>query len=355
MMSGVSSPPAAARAVPHRRLRVAVVVVSVAAAIAGSVVLATRHTTHPVSAHTGGLRPGGKVVAAIPVGHATPPWRGGGPMAIGEGAVWAVGNAESTLSRIDPARNAVVKKIELDPPEEMAAGDGAVWLTYPSENTVARFDPATSKVTKTIHVGPNPEGIAVSPGAVWVANADGPSLSRIDPATNHVVATIPLGSPGPCCADHMNVAASSRAVWVAVTNRNRVVRVDPATNRVAETVATDFQQCGSLAFGKQAVWAASGYCGGDNGDSNGVVERIDAHTKATTGRLSEVFPDGLTVAFGSVWVAVKGTANVDRVDPRTARLSGRLHVGGYLARIGSGFGSIWAEDDFGRIVRIDPT
>jgi YVTN family beta-propeller protein len=329
-----------------------VVAASVAGAIAGSILLATHHSTEQVSARRGTLPPAGKVVAAIHVGHALPAWRGGGPLAIGAGAVWAVSNAEETLSRIDPARNAVVAKIKLAAPEEMAAGDGAVWLTYPSENSVTRIDPATSKVAATIRVGPNPEGIAVSPGAVWVANADGPSLSRIDPATNRVVATIRLGPPGPLYADHVNVAASPRAVWVAVANRNRIVAVDPATNRVVETAAIDFEQCGYLALGKTAVWAASGLC---SGDGDGVVARIDVHTTATTARLTEVFPDGLTVAFGSVWVAVKGTGNVDRIDPRTARLVGRLHVSGYLARIGSGFGSIWAEDEFGRVVRIKPT
>lgn len=352
MMNGVTSPRPAARAIPYRRFRAVVVAASVTGAIAGSILLATHHSTEQVSARRGTLPPGGKVVAAIHVGHAVPPWRGGGPIAIGAGGVWAVSNAEETLSRIDPARNAVVAKIKVAAPEEMAAGDGAVWLTYPSENTVARLDPATNKVTATIHVGPNPEGIAVSPGAVWVANADDPSLSRIDPATNRVVATIRVGPSGPCCLDHMNVAASSRAVWVGVRNRNRIVRVDPATNRVVETAAIDFEQCGYLALGKAAVWAASGYCGDD---SAGVVARIDVHTKATTGRLAEVFPDGLAVAFGSVWVAVKGTGNVDRIDPRTARLVGRLHVSGLLARIGSGFGSIWAEDEFGRVVRIKPT
>jgi len=351
MMNGVSSARPVARAIPYRRFRALVVATSVAGAIAGSILLATHHSTEQVSARKGTLPPGGKVVAAIHVGHAVPPWRGGGPMAIGARAVWAVSNAEETLSRIDPARNAVVAKIKIAAPEEMAAGDGGVWLTYPSENTVTRLDPRTNKLRATIHVGSNPEGIAVSPGAVWVANADDPSLSRIDPTTNRVVATIRLGPPGPCCLDHMNVAASSRAVWVAV-NRNRIVRVDPATNRVVGTAALDFEQCGYLAFGKAAVWAASGTCGDD---SSGVVARIDAHRNATTGRLAEVFPEGLAVAFGSVWAAVKGTGNVDRIDPRTARLVGRLHVSGYLARIGSGFGSIWAEDEFGRILRIKPT
>jgi YVTN family beta-propeller protein len=353
MMAGVSSRTASAPAGPYRRFRVAVVAASVAGAIAGSVLLATQRSGEQGTARKAGLPAGGKVIAQIHVGHAVPPWRGGGPMAIGGRAVWAVSNAEQTLSRIDPARNVVVAKVKLAAPEEIAAGDGGVWLTYPSDDTVIRVDPETTKVAAKIRVGPNPEGIAVSPGAVWVANADGPSLSRIDPVTNRVVATIPLGRAGPCCAEHMNVAAASRAVWVAVTNTNRIVRVDPRTNHVVETAATDFQQCGSLAFGKAAVWAASGYCGGNQ--EGGLVARIDARTTTTTARVDEVFPDGLAVAFGSVWVAVKGTGNVDRIDPRTARLVGRLHTSGFLSRIASGFGSIWAEDEFGRILRIDPT
>jgi len=348
MMNRVSSPLPTTRATPRRRFRAAVVAASVAGAIVGSVLLATHRSNEKESVRTGALPAGGKVVAAIRVGHGGRPPMGGGAMAVGEDAVWAMSDAAQTLSRIDPARNAVVAKIKVSPPEAVAAGDGAVWLTYPFDNTVYRIDPATNKVAATIHVGPRPEGIAVSPGAVWVATADGPSLSRIDPATNRVVATIPLGSKRACCAEHMNVAASPGAVWVGLTNGNRIVRVDPATNRVVETVPLDYGPCGFLATDKTGVWSTSA-CGGD------VFTRVDVRTKKVTARHAAVHPVGLGFAFGSAWVAVTGTGNIDRIDPATGRLAGRLHVSGLVVRLGAGFGSIWVTDDFGRILRIDPT
>jgi len=119
-------------------------------------------------------------------------------------------SAVSTLTRIDPARNAVVARIKVKSvracpqfPQscgEAAAGDGAVWVSLVPDNTVERIDPQTNTVTETIPVGPQPEGIAVSPGAVWVANRGDPSVSRIDPTTNRVVATIPVGPASACCS-----------------------------------------------------------------------------------------------------------------------------------------------------------
>ncbi len=77
-----------------------------------------------------------------------------------------------------------------------------------------------------------------------------------------------------------------------------------------------------------------------------------ARTKSRA--VAEVAPVGLDVAFGSVWVADSGSGNVDRIDPRTRRLVARLHVSGLIMRLGAGFGSIWVNDDFGRVLRIKP-
>ena len=138
----MSSPLPTTRATPRRRFRAAVIAASVAGAIVGSVLLATHRSNEKETARTGGLPAGGKVVAAIRVGHGGRPPMGGGAMAVGEGAVWAMSDAAKTLSRIDPARNAVVAKIKVWPPEAVAAGEGAVWLTYPFDNAVYRIDPA---------------------------------------------------------------------------------------------------------------------------------------------------------------------------------------------------------------------
>ena len=196
------------------------VLASLVAAIVGSVLLTEKANGPTGSTAALALPPGGKVVARIRIGRGNVVLgqKGGGPLAVGEGAVWAMNDAKATLMRIDPARNVIVARIKVGTPEAAAAGDGAVWLSNPSMNIVTRVDPATNTVTATVPVGPKPQGIAVSPGAVWVANAGGPSVSRIDPATNPVVATIRVGPKGACCAEHTSVIASPRAVWVALAN-----------------------------------------------------------------------------------------------------------------------------------------
>src|SRR5690242_12118480 len=243
-----------------------------------------------------------------------------------------------------------VARIKVDPPEAAAAGDGAVWLSNPSYDTVTRVDPATNTVTATIAVGPQPEGIAVSPGAVWVANAGsladagGPSVSRIDPATNRVVATIRVGLKGDCCAQHTDLIASPRAVWVALANGNSIVHVDPATNRVVATARVGYPPCGMLAADKTGVWSAG---------CSDQVGRIDSRTNKLTVKLTELDPEGIELAFGSVWVAL-GSGNVDQLHPHSGRLVARLHIVGLPVRLGVGFGSVWVNDDFGRVLRIKP-
>jgi DNA-binding beta-propeller fold protein YncE len=292
------------------------------------------------------LPPGGKVIARIPLGRGAPPPLGGGGFAVGEGAVWAMSDAESTLMRIDPATNTVVAKIKASPPESVAAGAGAVWLSYPSENVVRRIDPRTNKVTATIRVVPQPTGLAVAPGAVWVAAAGGPSIARIDPATNRVVATLRLGPRAACCSEHMSLTAGPGAVWVAVPNANKIVRVDPARNRVVTTVKLPYTPCAFLVADRLGVWSAGGGCAD-------VVARIDARTNRVATKVYEPHAVGLGLFHGSVWTAVIDSANVDRIDPRTG-LVARLHVGGTPVRLGVGFGSIWVNDDNGRVLRIQP-
>jgi virginiamycin B lyase len=290
---------------------------------------------------------GAKVVARIPLGRgASAPF--GGALAVGEGAVWAMNDASSTLVRIDPARNAVAARINVSPPAAAAAGDGAVWLSYASSNSVSRIDPATNKVTATIHVGPQPDGIAISPGAVWVADAGGPSVSRIDPATNRVVATIRVGPKLACCSEHMSLSATHGTLWVAVPNANQIVRIDPATNHLVGTLNISYSPCAYLVADHGGVWSAGGGCAD-------VVGRFDVRTKTLTAMVIEPHAVGLALAFGSVWTAVIDSADVDRIDPRTGRVIARLHVGGTPVRLGVGFGSVWVNDDNGRVLRIRPT
>ncbi len=287
-------------------------------------------------------RAGAQLVASIRV----PPQ--GGAFTVGEGAVWAMSDATSTLMRIDPARNAVVARIHVSSRvDEAAAGEGAVWLSHPEENTVSRIDPATNKVSATIHI-PWPSGVAVSPGAVWIADEGGPSVERVDPATNRVVATIRVGPVRECCAERMGLTASSDAVWVAVNAGRKVVRIDPRTNKVVDSIGLGhFMPCGYIVADRSAVWSAGATC-------TAAVVRIDPRARKVTAELAEPHAVGMALAFGSLWVVVFETGDVDRIDPRTGQVVARLHVGGWPVRLSVGFGSVWVNDDKGRVLRIRP-
>ena len=145
----------------------------------------------------------------------------------------------------------------------------------------------------------------------------------------------------------MNLFATRRAVWVAVPNANTIVRIDPATNRVVATVELPFSPYAFLVAGERNLWTG----GGGRADA---IARIDWRTMRLTGTLHERHPVGFGIASGSVWVARVESAEVDRIDPRTARVSARLRVGGYPARVAVGFGSIWVNDDSGRVLRLQP-
>jgi streptogramin lyase len=70
--------------------------------------------------------------------------------------------------------------------------------------------------------------------------------------------------------------------------------------------------------------------------------------------VGEPHPGGRALAYGSSWVAVLDSGNVDRIDPRTGRLVARLPVGGKPVRLAAGLGSIWVSDDEGRVLEIKP-
>ena len=213
------------------------------------------------------------------------------------------------------------------------------------EDNVSRIDPKTNKVTATIHIREQPSGVAVSPGAVWIASTGGPSVTRIDPATNRVVATIRVGPNRECCAERMGLTASGDAVWVANNAGRRIVRIDPRTNKVVDSIRLGhFMPCGFLAADRSAVWSAGAVC-------TGAVARIDPRSKRVTAKLAEPHAVGLALAFGSLWVAVFESGDVDRIDPRTGQVAARLHVGGWPVRLGVGFGSVWVNDDKGRVLQ----
>jgi peptide/nickel transport system substrate-binding protein len=96
-------------------------------------------------------------------------------------------------------------------PSSVAAGPRAVWVANSGDATVSRIDPATNAVKETIPVDEGPSGVAVAPGgSVWVSSALAGTLSKIDPSAGRVVKKVGVGD------QPQGVTASADETYVAI-------------------------------------------------------------------------------------------------------------------------------------------
>jgi virginiamycin B lyase len=144
--------------------------------------------------------------------------------AFGFGSVWIASSADGTpagagcVQRIDPRTNRVAATVPVGRgPRFLAAGEGGVFTLDQGDGTVSRVDPATDALAATIQAEvPGTGGdIAVGAGRVWV-RATRTALSVVDPATNRVSARY-----GPPCGSGA-VRANDRVVWVTAHDVRRV-------------------------------------------------------------------------------------------------------------------------------------
>ena len=67
-------------------------------------------------------------------------------------------------------------------------------------------------------------------------------------------------------------------------------------------------------------------------------------------------PDWQAEGFGAVWVANSAKSAVQRIDPATNRVTAVVPIGAQPCDgLATGFGSVWAVDCTGKLVRIDPS
>ena len=93
--------------------------------------------------------------------------------------MWVVNRHDGTLSRIDPATNAVswTGRVGSDP-TAVAAGEGSVWVAGGEEGMVApRGSGRSPAVVEKLEDRSSPAAIAVAGGSVWTA-ADAPQAAH---------------------------------------------------------------------------------------------------------------------------------------------------------------------------------
>lgn len=236
-------------------------------------------------------------------------------VAVGGGAVWVasatVGNGKGTVSRIEPASNAVIETVEVRAgdegdlfapatPSALAVGNDSVWTNHVREQ-LATIETGDDQVVSKLDLGvrDSADALAVGFGSVWVASSASDAVLRLDPARRTVVARVPIAAaPGKRVAGPSGIAVGRGSVWVADSLANAVSRIDPKLNAVTATIPVGTRPT-RVAVGERAVWALN--------TGEGSVSRIDP----SANRVVATIPVGRTATAiaagaGGVWVTVAG-------------------------------------------------
>jgi YVTN family beta-propeller protein len=237
-------------------------------------------------------------------------------LAVDATSVWAIKPAERAVVQIDPQTNTVVATIALEAnATSIAVDESSLWVSLFGSSSVVRIDTATGEVVATIEGVPSPAGIAVSQDAVWVANHMTDTITRIDPETNEVVAQISVrwqGAPTTgweCGLCAREILANEHGVWVTLRFENHVVRIDPATNRLAAVIPVGLFPI-TLASDGRGLWVG-------HLSSVGVLLIDPASNQVVAAVPATDSPNQLawiTLWENSLWSARQPTNDVARID-----------------------------------------
>ena len=224
-------------------------------------------------------------------------------LADGFGSVWSPSCKDHAVMRIDPATGNIVARIAADPANSeggITIGDGSVWIvTKPS--TLVRIDPATNAVVKSFPLPSESENPLFSHGFIWVSSFGHDQLLKVDPSSGAVVATIPVG-PKP-----RFLTAGAGSIWTLNQGDGSVSRVDEASGKVLATIPCGIQGGGGeITFGDGFVWATM---------FDFPLTEIDPATSKVAKQWGGVGGDGIRFGFHSVWLSNGAMGSVWRLSP----------------------------------------
>jgi DNA-binding beta-propeller fold protein YncE len=289
-------------------------------------------------------------------------------IAAGKQFVWVLGRGPAgacsaprpcLVFRIDPTSNRLAGTPTRLPADawDLTVGAGSVWVTQ-FNGRVLRIDARTGRITAQIDARPIYFGsvVAYGDGFVWTGNDDGryrrgSTVAKLDPAGNRVVGA-PVAIAGP--EGPQSIAFGDGALWIA-DHSGWLVKVDPVVLKVVARQQLRFGPHG-VAVTRDAVYVADAH-------ANRLLE-ADPET-AKIRRIVKLSPGSIfpVAGAGSIWSssAAGWTGPYDqnddrvlRIDPGDLKVAEILHVGGSVPSVGFGFGSAWAADQIGRVVRITP-
>jgi len=249
---------------------------------------------------------------------------------VGFGSLWVpfYGSPRGWVVRIDLASHKVTARIQVgESPGSLAVASGSVWVAndagdasrhYRGQNTLSRIDPATNAVTQTVHLkigGPIAGGL----GGVWVPdyqNGDGNGLlQKVDALSGQVIDAYPVqGRPVVACG---TLWVIDTLVAVEAPEVTVLSSVNPRTGlRTGEhpLVAPGMEGPAKVDGECMAAWSTQD----DSGTwFTGLVAR-----DAGVMRPSPPIPERLRLMDGGVWAAYSSNGTYQRLTSQGAPVGG---------------------------------
>lgn len=172
----------------------------------------------------------------------------------GAGSIWvASDNTTGAVSRIDPATNAVIATVKVDPGTwYLAFGHGYLWAVSSDAQSIQRIDPATNAVTKRTALGKQPGFLAAGEGAVWIQEQGDGTVARIDPASGEVSGRVKVGAQ----LKYGDIDTGGGKVWLRTTEDQTFVMIDPASLAVEARIGKA-DGSGALRYTAKGLWTSA--------------------------------------------------------------------------------------------------
>jgi virginiamycin B lyase len=191
------------------------------------------------------------ITATIPTGIANP--AGELNVVAGAGSVWVASHADGAIARIDPADNAIVASIRVDPDTcYLAFGLGALWAVSATRQSLQKIDPASNRVVHTTALGREPGFLVAGEGAVWVQEQGDGTVARVDPVTGAISGRVKVDET----LKYGDIDAGGGKIWLRTTAGQSFVVIDPVslaiTARVGQAAGS-----GALRYTRAGVWTSA--------------------------------------------------------------------------------------------------
>jgi YVTN family beta-propeller protein len=221
-------------------------------------------------------------------------------LAVGEGSVWVAvlrGTKQVVLElgpEVGDLRDTIPYGEETEAPvlsrlNPLAVGNGAVWAIDSAVGGVWRIEPSGGR-SRELAEGLDALTLEAGGGGIWVAGSSG--LTKLDPRTGIELGSAATGSQG--FGETASVSLGNGAVWFSTSASDVLSKIDGQSIAIIETFRVGNGPTG-ISVGEGAVWVAN--------SRDGTVSRIDENESGTRTIPVGGTPGGIVAAFGVVWTS----------------------------------------------------